>query len=441
MTSAPAAVPGHPPGADVIGYRGAHRSFTALLAAESSSLAGTAVHAVALPALAVLQLGASPGQVALLFFLGEVPALLLALPAGVVIDRYTTRGVLVATELTAAAVVTVIPAAAFLGMLTMPVLYGVAFTLGSVVVVHQAAAMAAVPQLVAPALLQRANSRFVAAATAATTAGTYAGTFLVAAAGPARATLANTLSYLASACWAARIRAAQNQPVAAGAPRGRRPMLAEIREGLVYVARTPLVRPLVLVMASTGVGAGMIATYSSYYLLTTLKTGATGLGIILGASSVGALAGALIAPRLVHRHGPGRVLAATLALYPAAQAMVLVARPGPGWVAVLAAAGAVQLAAGTCAGTTQRSLRQQICPPRLQTRVQQTSIWLVSGSRPLAALAAGALAAATSVPTALLTGTLILTTAALGLSCSPVRGRATMPVPGEQQPTARRGPR
>ena len=41
-------------------------------------------------------------------------------------------------------------------------------------------------------------------------------------------------------------------------------------EGLSYVARTPLVRPLVLSLALTGVGSGMIQTFWAYRMLTTL---------------------------------------------------------------------------------------------------------------------------------------------------------------------------
>ncbi|MFF1977433.1 MFS transporter, partial [Streptomyces sp. NPDC058204] len=80
-----------------------------LLAGEGTGYVGSAVHRVALPALAVLHLGASPGQVALLAFAASAPALLVSLPAGVLIDRYPLRTVLVATDLAAAATVLTIP--------------------------------------------------------------------------------------------------------------------------------------------------------------------------------------------------------------------------------------------------------------------------------------------------------------------------------------------
>lgn len=43
-----------------------HRSFTAYLTGESTSMIGTAVHTVAMPVLAVVHLKADPGQISLL---------------------------------------------------------------------------------------------------------------------------------------------------------------------------------------------------------------------------------------------------------------------------------------------------------------------------------------------------------------------------------------
>ncbi|MFJ3841721.1 hypothetical protein ACIPY6_40295 [Streptomyces sp. NPDC090054] len=205
-------------------------------------------------------------------------------------------------------------------------------------------------------------------------------------------------------------------------------MVREIREGLVYVARAPLLRTLVLCLAGTGFATGMISTYWAYHLLTELGTGTTGLGVLMGASGVGCLAGALAAPHLVRRFGPGPVLVAGFAAYPLMGVPLLIAGPGPVWLAALTVAGALQLAASACASTTHRSLRQQICPPGLQASAQQTSTWLVSGSRPFAALAAGALASAVGVHAVLLAGTLLLLAPAVALWASPVRRLAAMPV-------------
>ncbi|WP_374777097.1 MFS transporter [Streptomyces sp. NBC_01310] len=432
MNTPPAALT--PPAAKV-SLRG-HRSFRAYLTGESTSLVGTAVHGVALPALAILHLKATPGQISLLAFLAQLPTFVLALPAGAVIDRHDKKTVLVVTNLVAATVVAVIPATAVLGTLSMPVLYCVALALGAVTVLHQAAAIAIVPQLVEPGLLQQANSRIGAAFGTADTAGTYLGTAVVALVGAGRAFALDSASYLLSAWCATRIRTAPAPP----STRARRRMAVEIWEGLVYVARTPLVRPLVLCLAGTGFGSALTSTFWAFHLLTTVKTGTTGLGVIMGVSGAGCLVGALAAPRIVRRFGPGRVLVAGFAMYPLMSVPLLFAGPGPFWLLVLAVAGGLQLAAAACAGTTQRSVRQQICPPELQARAQQTSTWLVTGSRPFAALTAGALAAATNVWTVLLAGAVVLTVPALVLWRSPVSRLTAMPVPASTAPAGTNRP-
>ncbi|MFJ6783852.1 MFS transporter [Streptomyces yangpuensis] len=403
--------------------------FRLYLSGESAGLVGTSVQLVALPTLAVLELDATAGQAALLASLAHLPTFLLALPAGGIVDRCTKRALLVGTDLAGAAVVAVVPVAALAGVLSMPVLYGVALVLGAVSVLHQAAAIAIVPQLVEPALLHRANAKVGAAFGAADTAGTYLGTLVVAVVGAAKAFWLDALSYLVSAWCAARIPEPGRPVRAEGRPRRR--FTGEIWEGLAYTARTPLVRDLVLALTLTGVGVGVTGALFAYYLLTTLEAGPTGLGVVMGVSGVGALAGALVAPRIVARFGPGPTLLAGFATCPVAGVPLLIAGPGPVWLAVLAATGGLQLAAAAVAGTTQRSVRQQICPPGLQARAQQTSTWLVSGSKPFAALAGGAVATTYGARTALVVGTVVLVLPVAVLWRSPVSRLTAMPVPAQ----------
>ncbi|WP_434598487.1 MFS transporter [Streptomyces sp. A5-4] len=400
------------------GGRPKGESLAFLLAGEGIGYAGSSVHNIALPTLAVLYLGATPGQVALLAFVTTVPALLVSLPAGVLLDRYPLRAVLVTTDLAAATVAAAIPAAALLGVLTMPLLYSIALALGSLSVLHTAASMAAVPLLAAPGQLHRANARFAAVITTAGVTGSALGTVLVSVAGPARALIADVVSFVVSACCAVRLRAL---PVPGRARVARRPMLEEIREGLRYSASDRVLRPLFLTLTATGIGSGLTTTLLSYHLLTTVRVGTTGLGLIIAASSLGGLTGALIAPRLVQRYGSGTVLAVGFIVHALMQVPPLVATPGPAWLPALTLAGYGHYAAATCVGTTQRTVQQWNSPPRLRARVQQTALWLINGGRPLAALAAGALAALTSVRAVMLTGILVLLLSAATLWRSPVR--------------------
>ncbi|WP_435810746.1 MFS transporter [Streptomyces rubiginosohelvolus] len=394
------------------------RSFGFLLAGGGITHAGSCVHRVALPALAVLHLGASPGQVSVLAFAATLPALVVSLPAGVLVDRYPLRSVLIATDLAAATVVLSMSTAAALDILTLQPLYAIALTLGAFGVVHQAASSAAVPALAAPERLHQASSQYTAVITTGGISGTALGTLLVAVAGPARTLIGDVVCRLLSACCAARVRdlSAPSRNRAE-----RRPMLAEIGEGLRFCVKDPVLRPLFMALTMMSIGLGLTTTLLAYHLLTTVRTGTTGLGVIMAVGSLGGLIGALTAPRLVGRWGSGPVLVVSFTLYGLMQIPPLLAAPGPVWVVVLALASCGQSAAATCAGTTQRTVQQWHTPVQLRARVQQTSLWLCNGSAPFAALAAGALVGLTGVRIVMVLGVLLLLLSAGVLWGSPVR--------------------
>ncbi|MFD4688411.1 MFS transporter, partial [Streptomyces sp. NPDC058219] len=191
-----------------------------------------------------------------------------------------------------------------------------------------------------------------------------------------------------------------------GAPKP--PMLGEIRDGLRHCATdAEVLRPLLLALTAASIGVGLTGTLQAYHLLTAVGVGTTGLGAIMVAGSLGGFTGALIGRRLVIRHGAGIVLAVGFSVHALMQIPLLVARPGPLWLTLLVLGAYGQFAAATCVGTTQRSVQQWTSPTHLRARVQQTALWLSQGSMPLAALAAGALAALTSVRTVMLTGVLV----------------------------------
>ncbi|MDW6057902.1 MFS transporter [Streptomyces sp. FXJ1.4098] len=263
-----------------------------LVASECASLSGSAVSTVALPTLAVLELHASTTQTAALAFLGQLPNAVVALPAGALSDRYARRPQMIAADLTAAAGLATIPAAAFAGVLGIGQLYAVAVVLGITKIVHGAAAISYLPVLVEPHLLQRANSRLGAASSVADSAGSNAGAALVGAVGAARSVLADVLSYLVSALLVWRIRTPE--PVAMPTE-GRRTLARDIGEGLRYVVGQPTIRTVIAALSTLSFGLAVMNTYWAYYLLADLHVSPTAFGLIMGVGGAGSLAGALLA--------------------------------------------------------------------------------------------------------------------------------------------------
>ncbi|MFJ4151929.1 MFS transporter [Streptomyces galbus] len=402
-----------------------HRDFRRYLTGQAASVAGSSITQMALPVLAVLHLNASTAQVAWLAFLGQLPSALLALHAGALADRHSKRRQMIAGDLVSASVLATVPVAAVLGTLTLTQLMIVAVVQGAASVIHDAAAISLLPSLVDRSLIQRSNSRVGALFAVAATAGSHLGAALTALLGPARALLGDVASYLISAVCSARIQTAEP----ARARPGSRRLRAEIGEGLRYVRGDNRLWTLTLVNATTSFALGLLNTLWALYLLRALAMSATVFGLVLGLGALGAAAGALTAPALARRYGPGPMMLAALAITPLTQLPLLLASPGRAWQITIGAALFLQLAGAGAAGTTQRSIRQIVTTAGMQARMQAVSTWLTSGARPLAALLAGALGTWLGVRPALTAGTLLLLVPLVVLARSPIRALRHMPDP------------
>lgn len=131
------------------------RDYVRLWGAQGISALGTQITLVALPLTAVLTLDASTFEVALLTGLEFVPFALLGIPAGVWVDRLRRRPIMIATDLARGACLISVPAAYWVGSLTLPHLYVVALVNGSLSVFFVLAYQAYVPSLVVKERLVR----------------------------------------------------------------------------------------------------------------------------------------------------------------------------------------------------------------------------------------------------------------------------------------------
>src|SRR5688500_13163208 len=99
-----------------------------LLFAEGVSRLGDAITMVAFPLTAVLALGSSPAELAIIGVAQALPILLLSLPAGTWIDRQSQRWpILVVSDLLRAGLLVAVPVAALAGVLSIPLLAVIAF--------------------------------------------------------------------------------------------------------------------------------------------------------------------------------------------------------------------------------------------------------------------------------------------------------------------------
>nr|WP_024126441.1 MFS transporter [Streptomyces sp. FR1]AHE39060.1 Transmembrane efflux protein [Streptomyces sp. FR1] len=400
-----------------------HRNFRRYLTGQAASVTGSSISTMVIPVLAVLELDATTAEVAWLTFLGQLPPALLALHAGALADRHSKRKQMITGDLVSAATLTSVPVAAALDRLSLTQLMVVAAVQGAAGVLHDAAAISLLPSLVDRSLLQRSNSRIGGLFAVAATAGSNLGAALTALLGPARALLGDVLSYLISAWCTARIQAPESPRQAAD---GRR-LHTEIGEGLRYVHGDHRLRTLTLVNATTSAALALLNTLWALYLLRSLAMSATAFGVVLGLGALGAAAGALAAPSLAARYGPGPMMLAALAITPLTQLPLLLASPGLAWQFAIGGALFLQLACAAAAGTTQRTIRQVVTADGMQARMQAVSTWLTSGARPVAALLAGGLGTWIGVRPTLIVGTCLLVVPLVVLYRSPLRGLREMP--------------
>src|SRR5690349_6804091 len=139
-------------------FAGWSRDFRALMAAFAVSSLGTKVAREAVPLTAVLVLQAGPGALSLLGVAATLPVLLVGLFAGVWVDRWRRRPLMIAADLLRFVAVVSIPVAAWCGLLTMAQLFVVVMAVAALSLLFTAADAAYLPLLVEPDRLVKANA-------------------------------------------------------------------------------------------------------------------------------------------------------------------------------------------------------------------------------------------------------------------------------------------
>jgi MFS family permease len=125
-----------------------YSDFRKLFAGNSISVLGSSVTTVALPLTAVLYLHASASQMGLLGAAALLPYLALSLPAGVWVDFFPYKRVLVAADLIQTALLGSIPLLATLGLLRLWQLYVVGLLAGCANLLESVAAQSLTPVLI-----------------------------------------------------------------------------------------------------------------------------------------------------------------------------------------------------------------------------------------------------------------------------------------------------
>jgi len=400
-----------------------HRDFLALWTGQAVSRAGSQVSLLALPLVAIVLLHATTFEVGALTATATLPFLLVGLPAGALVDRLPRRRVLIVADVGRCAALASVPVAWAAGSLTVGQLYVVSLVAGSLSVLFDVAYQSYLPELVAADQLVEGNGKLAATDAGAQVAGPGIAGLLIGAVGAANAVSADAASYVVSFVSLMLVRARPHER--AREPRTTK-LRREIAEGLRFVRGEPRILAVAGATATSNLFSSMAEAVLLVFAVRRLGLSAGRLGIIFALANVGALLGAVSAARIARRIGVGPTIVWSIAMAGLGPLAYPLATRSSAAVLILAG-GAVMGFGGVVYNVNQVSVRQTLCPPRLQGRMNATVRFIVWGTMPLGGFAGGALGTLVGLRPTLWIAAIGGLGAFLWLLPSPIPGMRHMP--------------
>lgn len=355
--------------------------FGRLFAATALGQLGDRIIFLALPLVAIMALNADELQVGLLTAMTTAGSLLVGLPAGAWVDRMRKRSVMVSTDLARAAVLLTIPVAWWSDLLTIGWLYAVALVHGVLTVFFDVAYVSYLPHLVGRGNLVEGNSKLSAIRSVTSISGPGLAGPLVGWLGAPATLLVSSAGMAMSGLLATRIRKRELKREPSEHPQ----LLRDIKEGLKFVLKHPILRAIILGDAIFNLFLVMYQTMLLVFLEREMNLKSFGIGLILSGMGCGALLGALSATKVSKRVGQGPVI--WLAPLVTCPLTVLMPLAHPGWSVYAAALGLASLSlGGVIRFVAQSSVQQTLTPDRLLGRMSATARFVSWGGIPLGGL-------------------------------------------------------
>jgi MFS family permease len=391
--------------------------FVKLWTAATISLFGTQVSVIAIPVIAVVILGATPFEVALVGTFEFLPFLLFTLPAGVWVDRLPRRRILIIGDVGRAVMLATIPIAHILDVLTIWQIFVVAFVNGVFTVFFDIADQSYLPTVLDREELVDGNAKLQASMSTAQVVGQPVGGGLVGLLTAPFALALDALSYVLSALliFAIRRRERADSPDPAAAvedvvaltpagpsvatearaertdPPARRSVRQEVAEGLRFVFGHRYLRNIAASTGWSNLFGNIAFAIFPVFVYRDLRLTPEIVGLIGGGFGAGALLGALTASKVAERVGVGNAILGSIflggpmtLLIPLANretALLLIGGGGilSGWSQVVY-------------NVNQVSLRQSITPEPMLGRMNATMRFIVWGTIPIGQIVGGLIA-------------------------------------------------
>jgi len=363
-----------------------HPDFRRLWMGDTISQFGASVGMTVVPLLAAGVLKATPFEMGMLSAASMMAFLLIGLPAGVWVDRMRRKPLMIAMDVSRAALLLSVPVAWWLDLLALPQLIAVSLAVGVCTVFFDVAYQSYLPSLVGRGQLVEGNSKLQASLNVAEVSGPAIGGYAAQFLGAANGVLATGVGYLSSAFFLLRIKTVEPAPERHPDPHLRR----EIGEGLRFVFGNTTLRMIVACTGTSNFFHGIQNAVMILFLLNVVGLSEGTAGLLLSAGGVGGVIGAAFAYRIGVLVGQARMIwLIPLLTWPFTLTLPFAS---DGWGLVLPMAGSAVTVFGIVVyNIGQVSYRQAICPDHLLGRMNASIRWVVWGSTPLGALLGGGL--------------------------------------------------
>ncbi len=346
-------------------------AYRRLWASVLASSFGMQIMLLALPLTAALSLHASPIAMGVLTSMETLPFTLFSLPSGVWLDRVRKLPVYIAGELTLAAAAASVPLAGWLGVLSVPWLLLVAFTVGLVNTTAGSASQIVLNQIVGRERLIEANAKNALANSGAEVAGPAIAGVLIRLLGAPIALLVNAGLLLMSASILRGIRIDEKPSRVTGG------FWPELVAGGRFVRANHLLLVLAGFIAAWEFFNASAAGVNILFATRTLAMSGQSVGLSYVCIGLGTVLGGLLGGRLSRISGPGRCITLGFALT-ASGSLLLAASPvgqlGRAAFAVdlmLLGFGPILIFVNFIA------LRQAVTPTPMLGRMTSTMRWLI----------------------------------------------------------------
>jgi MFS family permease len=347
-----------------------HQDFRRLWAGQTVSMFGSMVSNIAIPFAAIIELDASPFDIAALRVAQVGPAFVVGLFAGAFADRVRRKPLMVASDLLRAALLLLVPLAALADSMSIWLLVAVSAGISVLTVMFDIAYQAYLPSLVGRDSLVEANSKMTATGSVAEFSAFSIGGWLVQLLTAPVAIFVDGLTFLWSALAIGRVEYLEES-------RERTEHDEHLlREAAAGVRRVVADSRLMALAGSTAMFSFSSSIFGAVFLLfvtNELEFAPGSLGLIFAVGGLTALLGAMLAGRAIDAMGPRRTMIVTLLIVAIGKTFVPIS-PEVSVVAVVLLVGQQLVVdpAWTVFEITGVSTRQTITPDSWLGRVNGT---------------------------------------------------------------------